>query len=489
MKVSASNAALTQLQSQALFVFNFEDGSNKSIDLLAEQSKAIASLNGDGFLATDPGAITPIFAADGLSVKVVYAVGCGKADAFNENAFIKTAKAIAETIEKAKLYDATVALDDLIIKHRSIHWKAQKFTEVCLSSFYKYDATLSKKSDEPSLETLTLHSEETSLELAIDTGRCIAHGINVARELGNLPGNICTPTYLAEQALTLAGAYTDIQAQVIDENELDAMGAGCFMSVSRGSEQPGKLIVIQYKGADEDQKPYVLVGKGITFDTGGISIKAAAGMDEMKYDMCGAASVIGTMNAIAELKPSINVIGVIAAAENMPSGAATKPGDVVVSLSGKTVEILNTDAEGRLVLSDALTYVERFEPEAVIDIATLTGAIIVALGHHPTGIFANDEKLQQEILAAGQEVWDRGWPMPIWEEYQEEMKSPYADLANMGTAGRAGGSIAAAAFLSAFAEKYKWAHLDVAGTAWNNRKEGASGRPVAMLTQYLLDRC
>ncbi|WP_428242172.1 leucyl aminopeptidase [Gynuella sp.] len=489
MKVSASNVSITQIQSQALFVFHFENGNNKTIDLLAEHSKSIAALADEGLLSTEPGTITPVFNAEGLAVKIVYAVGCGKADNFNENAFIKAIKAIAETMTKAKLNDATVALDNLSIQHRSIHWKAQKFTEVCLSSFYKYDATLSDKSGEPCLEQLTLHSQETNLELAIDTGRSIAHGINVARELGNLPGNICTPTYLAEQGLALAGAYSDIEAQVIDEKELDNMGAGCFMSVSRGSDQPGKLIIIQYKGAEENQKPYVLVGKGVTFDTGGISLKPGPGMDEMKFDMCGAASVLGTMNTLAELKPSINVVGIIAAVENMPSAIATKPGDVVTSLSGKTVEILNTDAEGRLVLCDALTYAERFEPESVIDIATLTGAIVVALGHHPTGVFANDETLQQELVTAGQEVWDRGWPMPIWDEYKEELKSPYADLANIGTAGRAGGSNVAAAFLSAFTEKFKWAHLDIAGTAWNNRKEGASGRPVAMLTQYLLDRC
>jgi leucyl aminopeptidase len=488
MKLSSTTDAITDIQTPAAFVFCYEDELAPAAAALDEQSKqTLSKLLARKAASGKAAEITPIFHPANCKIDTLYLVGCGKKDKFNENALVKVVAAITSIIKKAELSDVHIALDDLEVQNRTAHWNAQKITERMLAGLYKYDTTKSDKNPELKLDNVTLVAKEPGLELAIDTGRCMAHGINVARELGNLPGNVCTPTYLATQARNLAEAYDEIHTEVLDEKEMEALGMGCLLSVSRGSDEPAKLIVMQYKGAGDDQKAHVLVGKGITFDTGGISLKPAPQMDEMKYDMGGAASVLGTMNAIAELKPSINVIGVIASAENMPSGRATKPGDVVTSMSGKTVEILNTDAEGRLVLCDALTYVEKFEPASVIDIATLTGAVIVGLGHHPTAVYANNEDLQQQILEAGKAIWDRGWPMPLWEEYGEELTSEYADLPNIG-AGRAAGSITAAAFLSKFTEKYNWAHLDIAGTAWKDKKSGASGRPVGMLTQYLLDQ-
>jgi len=488
MKFSSTNSNIKDISNKACFVFAYKDKNSASVTTIDEANDAILSnLIKSKVISTDLGEITPVASVANINFSVVYVVGAGDSQKLNENTLVTLVNSISSVIKKKELASLHIAIDDLTIEGRTTHWITQKMTERLIFGFYKYDTTTSKKNPKPFLEELTFISEEAGLQLAIDTGSSIGHGVNVARELGNLPGNLCTPTYLAEQAIALDKAFVEISTTIIDEAELEKMGMGCFMSVARGSTQPGKFIIVEYKGDDAKAKPHVLVGKGITFDTGGISLKPGAGMDEMKYDMGGAASVMGTMTTIAELKPSLNVIGVIAAAENMPAGNATKPGDVVTSLSGKTVEISNTDAEGRLVLCDALTYVERFDPETVIDIATLTGAIVIGLGHHPTAVYANDDVLQNQILNAGKEIWDRGWPMPLWEDYREDLESPYADLCNISKT-KGGGSITAATFLSHFSEKYNWAHLDIAGTAWKGKETGATGRPVGMLTQYLLDR-
>jgi leucyl aminopeptidase len=328
---------------------------------------------------------------------------------------------------------------------------------------------------------------EPTAELAVRHGTAIAAGVALARELGNLPGNLCTPTYLAEQALALGERYERLQAQVLEESDMEALKMGALLSVSRGSRQPAKLILMHYHGSEPDRKPVVLVGKGLTFDTGGISIKPAADMDEMKFDMCGGASVFGAVLAACELNLPINLVGVVPASENMPGGDANKPGDIVTSMSGQTIEILNTDAEGRLILCDALTYSERFHPELVIDLATLTGACVIALGKHASGLFSADDRLAEEILMAGQAAGDRAWRMPLWDDYQPQLDSNFADMANVG--GREAGAVTAACFLSRFTKAYRWAHLDIAGTAWVTGKEkGATGRPVPLLAQYLLDR-
>ena len=331
------------------------------------------------------------------------------------------------------------------------------------------------------------HMNNAAVKGLLDSGSSIGRGANLARKLGDLPPNICTPSYLSRIAKDMA-RHPKMKVRVLGEREIKKLGMGAFLAVSQGSSEEAKLIEVRYNGSSTNQPPIVLVGKGITFDTGGISIKPSSGMDEMKYDMSGAGSVLGTLQAISELRLPINVVGLIAAAENMPSGTATRPGDVVTSMSGITVEILNTDAEGRLVLCDALTYAEKFKPAAVIDLATLTGACVVALGKVASGLFSNNQQLAEEIAFAGTNSLDRVWPMPIWEDYHVQLKSNFADLANVG--GRDAGSITAACFLSKFAKNYQWAHLDIAGTAWHSAgaKKGSTGRPVPLLCEFLISR-
>jgi leucyl aminopeptidase len=317
-------------------------------------------------------------------------------------------------------------------------------------------------------------------------GHAIGKGMNLAKDLGNLPANICTPTFLADITKKL-GKLNKFPVKCLGEAEMKKLGMGALLSVSQGSDQPAQLIHATYSGGKKNEKPIVLVGKGITFDTGGISLKSSGEMDEMKYDMGGAASVIGTLLAISEMKLPINVVVLVAAAENMPSGAATRPGDVVETMSGKTIEILNTDAEGRLVLCDALTYAEKLKPAAAIDVATLTGACIVSLGKVASGLFSNNDELAEQISHAGTVSWDRVWRMPIWKDYKNQLDSNFADLANIG--GRAAGSITAACFLAEFATAYPWAHLDIAGTAWvSGKNKGSTGRPVPLLCEFLLHR-
>ncbi|MEM7250918.1 MAG: leucyl aminopeptidase [Pseudomonadota bacterium] len=322
---------------------------------------------------------------------------------------------------------------------------------------------------------------------AIEDAVAIAEGMHLAKDLGNLPGNLCTPTVLADEARALAKGVANLKVKVLEERDMKRLKMGSLLSVAAGSRQPAKLIVFEWNGGPAKRAPIVLVGKGVTFDTGGISLKPGATMDEMKFDMCGAASVFGVMKALSVLKLKINVVGLVPATENMPDGQATKPGDVVTSMSGQTIEILNTDAEGRLILCDAMTYAEQYKPDAVVDIATLTGACVVALGNHPTGLFANDDGLSSDLVSAGEYTGDRAWPMPVWDEFQDQLKSNFADMANIG--GRAGGAITAACFLSRFAGKFRWAHLDIAGTAWlSGGNKGSTGRPVPLLMQYLIDR-
>ena len=372
---------------------------------------------------------------------------------------------------------------------------AREITSILHHAFYKFDALKSsKKSSSDANKTLTAHLTHSSKSVqdkalhddAVTLGNALGMGMSYTRDLANLPGNVCTPYFLTDQAKRLAKRFARINTSALGEDEMAELGMDSFLSVSKGSDLEGQLITLEYKGAKNSKdKPHMLVGKGITFDTGGISLKPGAGMDEMKFDMGGAASVFGTMLALAEINADINVVGLVAAAENMPSGRASKPGDIVSTMSGQTVEILNTDAEGRLVLCDTLTYAARFSPQSVVDIATLTGACIIALGHTTTALYSNDDDLAEELVSASKVSYDPAWHMPMSDEYQQQLKSPYADMANIG--GRPAGSITAACFLSRFAEDYKWAHLDIAGTAWNTGGEkGASGRPVPLLTHYLL---
>lgn len=428
---------------------------------------------------------------NGVHAKRILLVGLGKADERHDRNYKKVIKAIASTIKSLNLKNIVIALDNLASDTQDVYRQVRLLTEWTTAELYQYDQTKSKKAEPYAITKLSIHLNEDDIEEgegALVDGTAIANGVNIARDLGNLPGNICTPSYLAEQAKELANEFDSITCDILDEDALEHLGMGSLLSVGRGSAEPSKLIVIQYNGADNDSQPHVIVGKGITFDTGGISLKPGLKMDEMKFDMCGAASVMGTMQAVAEMDLPINIIGVIAAAENMPSGNATKPGDIVTTMSGQTVEILNTDAEGRLVLCDALTYVERFEPKTVVDIATLTGACIVALGNSVSGMLTNDDEMASELSVAGDYADDRAWRLPLWDDYQELLDSNFADIANIG--GPAAGTITAACFLSRFTKAYRWAHLDIAGTAWNSagKEKGATGRCVPLLCQYLLNQ-
>lgn len=410
--------------------------------------------------------------------------------ALKEGDFIKVAKSIAGQLKSTAAKDAMIVLDDIEVKGQDLAWKTRQLVEAVEYAFYTFNDYKSKPADAPALKKITLLVDRKSaddVKAAIAQGQAIATGRNVARTLGNLPGNICHPTYLAEQAKELAKEHSKLTTKVLGEKQMADLGMHSLLSVGHASEQESRLILMDYKGGKRGEKPIVLLGKGITFDTGGISLKPGAGMDEMKFDMCGAASIFGAMKAIIDMELPLNVVGMVAAAENMPAGNASRPGDIVTSMSGKTIEILNTDAEGRLVLCDALTYAERYKPKAVIDVATLTGACVIALGHHTTGLMSNNEELAEALLEASTQAADKAWQLPMGEEYQAQLDTNFADMANIG--GRPGGTITAACFLSRFTESYPWAHLDIAGTAWTSGKDkGATGRPVPMLIQYLLNQ-
>jgi len=431
----------------------------------------------------------------GIASERVLLVGLGKEREFRDKPYLDAVRSAIKVLSDIGVSDATLYLTEIRVKKRELAWNLEQAVLVTQETLYRFDQMKSKPEEQKkSLRKLVLavqRRDDLALgEAAVARGMAIAGGIKLAKDLGNLPGNVCTPTYIAEQAKALAKEF-GLGIEVMEQPEIEKLGMGSFLSVAKGSDEPPRFIVLTHKGGDKQknvkQKPVVLVGKGITFDSGGISLKPGAEMDEMKYDMCGAASVLGALRAAAELKLLLNVTGLIATCENMPSGRANKPGDVVTSMSGQTIEILNTDAEGRLILCDALTYAEKLDPACVVDIATLTGACVIALGHVATGLLSNEDSLARELLHAGDNASDRCWQLPLWDDYQELLKSNFADMANIG--GRAGGTITAACFLSRFAEKYHWAHLDIAGTAWKSGKEkGSTGRPVGLLVHFLAKR-
>jgi leucyl aminopeptidase len=418
-------------------------------------------------------------------------VGLGKEREFREKEYRNAIATAVRTLNETGGFDGTLFLTELPVRKRDVSWRIRQATMVVFDTLYRFDQLKSKKDEvRRPLRKITYavesRGELSVAEAAVAEAQAISEGIALAKDLGNLPGNICTPEYLADQAKAIAKEFK-LGIEVLERADMDKLGMHSLLSVAQGSRQPPKLIVLHYNGGKKEDKAVVLVGKGITFDSGGISLKPGAEMDEMKYDMSGAASVLGTLRAVAQMKLPLNVVGIVPAAENMPGGSASRPGDVVTSMSGQTIEILNTDAEGRLILCDALTYAERFDPDCVIDIATLTGACVIALGHVATGLFSNNDGLAREIIDAGQDAYDRAWQMPVWDDYQEQLKSNFADMANIG--GRAAGSITAACFLGRYTAKYEWAHLDIAGTAWKSGKEkGSTGRPVPLLTHFLLAR-
>ncbi len=421
----------------------------------------------------------------GVTAPRVLIIGLGDAAKFGVPQYLKAIGDATRALKVGPSVNVLFTLSELEVKERDAAWNIRQAVIASDHASYRYTATLGKKkSDDTGLATLSVSGND---EAALAQGEAIANGIAFARELGNLPPNICTPAYLAEQAQQFASEHKGAEAEILDEAQMEALGMGSLLAVARGSANRPRLIVLRWNGGASDAKPYVLVGKGITFDTGGVNLKTQGGIEEMKYDMCGAANVIGTFVAAVKMKLPLNVVVVVPAVENAIDGNAYRPSDVITSMSGKTIEVGNTDAEGRLILCDALTYAQRFEPEALLDVATLTGACIVALGRYATGLMSKHDDLANELVTAGEQVFDRAWRLPLWDEYQTQLDSTFADVYNIG--GRWAGAITAGCFLARFTENQRWAHLDIAGVANDEGKRGmATGRPVGLLTQWLLDR-
>lgn len=495
-----STASLHQVKTAALAVGVFTDGVlSPAADLVDRASNGALRVVAKGEFRGRAGATLVLRALPGVAAQRVVLVGLGRQADYSARVHATAEQAFAAYCVSAQLAEGASTLAGIEIEGVPMRARARTAAIAAGNATYHYDATMGKpdRDARPKLKKIVQivdRAEASQAQAGLREGGAVANGMELARTLGNLPGNVCTPTYLGDAAKKLERAYKSLKVQVMDRKQIEALGMGSFLSVARGSDEPPRFIVLRHtpkaparKSAKANAGPVVLVGKGITFDSGGISIKPAATMDEMKFDMCGAASVLGAFRALAELEIPTEVIGLIASCENMPSGKANKPGDVVTSMAGLTIEILNTDAEGRLVLCDALTYAERFKPSAVIDIATLTGACVVALGSVNTGLFSPDDSLADALAQAGREALDPAWRMPLDDAYQEQLKSNFADVANIG--GPKAGAVTAACFLSRFAKSYRWAHLDIAGTAWRGGNEkGSTGRPVPLLMQFLLNQ-
>ena len=484
MEFTASSANLLNIKADSLILATGSQLQNSAADLDKSLDGAISSLIKAGDFGGKSGE-TLVIHIPGTAGKRIILLGTEGASTPQKqiNVINAGANALLKTPSSKAVWVGEGLSEDS-------EWEASIVARSIKAASYKYapQPKMVKKSKPAKLKTLcywaSSKANANAAKKGLTYGASVGDGMNVARQLGNLPANICTPSYLANQAKALAKGQKNLTTTVLSEADMKKLKMGSLLSVSAGSDQPAKLIILKYQGTKAAVKPTVLVGKAVTFDTGGISLKSGNGMDEMKYDMCGGASVMGVMNGLIENQLPVNVVGIIPATENMPNGQATKPGDVVTSMSGQTIEILNTDAEGRLILCDALTYAERFKAAAVVDIATLTGAVIGALGKVAAGVLSNDDGLAEQLLASGTQSGDRAWRLPLWEEYDQLLKSNFADMANIG--GPQAGTITAACFLARFTKKYKWAHLDVAGTAWiSGPQKGATGRPVPMLMEYL----
>ncbi len=454
---------------------------------------ALSKLVKNGAASTKLGACLPVFELANGQYPLVILVGAGKTKELSPTGFKQIIKAATRCLFSLNITDAISYLTELDVDKHTLDWKIKLHTEISLDCTYRFDVYKSNKEPNITLKKLELATDTKATKThqqALEQGQAIANGMRFTKDLANQPSNVCTPTYLVHAAKKLSKEYPSIKVKVLDEKAMEKLGMGSLLGVTKGTEEPAHLICLEYLKGKKSDAPIAFVGKGITFDTGGNSLKTPENMVGMKYDMCGAATVLGTLKAAAELNLPLNIVGVIPAVENMPGGNAYKPEDILTSLSGQTIEVISTDAEGRLILCDALTYCERtYKPASVIDIATLTGAVLVALGTHATGLMSNDETLTKALLKAGNESNDRAWQLPLWDEYQEQINSPFADIANSG--GRFAGTITAGCFLSRFTKKMKWAHLDVAGTAammMGTSERMATGRPVPMLVQYLLDQ-
>ena len=495
MKIQLSSLDVLRARTDCLVVGVRENAqqppSTRKIDIAAKG--LIGALMRSGDIDGRPGNALMVPSPAGIEAKRLLLVGVG--DKPDVDDFASSALAAARQLCSSRSVSAIVTLTEIAVSGADPAARARMVSQAIQEAGYRFSQLKSAKGKEAARRQCTVKrvslvsgsaKNDVSMRKGIQEACAIANGVSLAKDLGNLPGNICTPSYLANQAKKLGKSHK-LKVSVLDEAKMKALGMGALLSVSRGSREPARLIIMEHQGGKRSDPPVVLVGKGLTFDAGGISLKPAAAMDEMKYDMCGGASVFGAMVAAAELDLKLNVIGIVPSSENLPDGAANKPGDVVTSMAGKTIEILNTDAEGRLILCDALTYAQRYKPAAVIDIATLTGACVVALGHPATGLFSPDDDLADELLSCGEVARDRAWRMPIWNEYQKQLDSPFADMANIG--GRTAGAVTAACFLARFTKNMTWAHLDIAGTAWHSgANKGATGRPVPMLARFLINR-
>lgn len=489
MKFTLDTTAIPEIDTACLVIGIFQRTELKGSAQLIDQASngALSKLIKSGDVDAEWKHTTLLHGLAGVAAQRILVMGCGEPDKFCAVRFDEVCKSAGAFLRTHATTNAHICLNEIEVDGTDAYWRLRQAAVNVDRSNYCYTATKAPKDDEKKPLNNASFKAGSELQPALDEARGMAKGYLRSRELGNLPPNICNPAYLAEQAVEIANAYENVTVEVLDQDAMAELKMSALLAVGQGSVNGPRLIILKYNGKDTDSRPVVLVGKGITFDTGGISLKPGPNMEQMKYDMGGAASVIGAFEACADMQLPINLVCVVAAAENMPDGNAYRPGDVITSMSGKTIEVLNTDAEGRLVLCDALTYSQRFNPVALIDVATLTGACVIALGHHASAVMSKHDDLADELLAAGQKAIDRGWRLPLWDDYQPQIKSTFADMKNVG--GMPAGSITAGCFLSRFTADQRWAHIDCAGSTWKwGDDKGSTGRPVGLLTQFLINQ-
>jgi leucyl aminopeptidase len=489
MKFTLDATPAPELDTACLVIGIFEhaplQGSAELVDKAS--NGALQQLIKNGDIDTDWKRTTLLHGLEGVAAKRILVVGFGETDKFDTVRYDNVCTSAGKFLRDHATTSAHICLNELEDGPGTAHWRTRQAAVNVDRANYLYTATKAPKADDNEPLVGASFNAGNDMQAALDEAKGLAKGYLRSKELANLPPNICNPAYLAEQAREIAVTYDNVSVEILEQDEMADLKMSALLAVGQGSVNGPRLIVLNYKGADENKQPIVLVGKGITFDTGGISLKPGPHMEQMKFDMGGAASVIGAFEACVGMQLPINVVCIVAAAENMPDGNAYRPGDVLTSMSGKTIEVLNTDAEGRLVLCDALTYSQRFNPAALIDVATLTGACVIALGHHASAIMSKHDDLADELLEAGQKAVDRGWRLPLWDDYQSQLKSTFANMKNVG--GMAAGSITAGCFLSRFTSGQRWAHIDCAGSTWKWGEDGGStGRPVGLLTQFLIDQ-
>ncbi|HLF32524.1 MAG TPA: leucyl aminopeptidase [Xanthomonadales bacterium] len=487
MNFSLSKEAVSSIETPCLAISVSEDGPLSAAAAALDEAShgTIRRMLQNRDISAAIGKTTLLHGLQGVRAERVLVLGLGKMAKLDRSRFDRACLAAGKALSDLPLTQCHVCLHDLEFDGADFGWRLRQAALATYRANYRYTTTKPPRDDSPPPLQGASFQAGAQYQSAIDQAAAMGKGFHKARELGDLPPNICNPAYLAQEARAIAREFSPVELEILEEEQMAELGMDALLGVSRGSANPPRLIVMKYFAGTTGEPPVVLVGKGITFDSGGLSMKSPENMVQMKYDMCGAASVMGAFLACVSTGLRVNVVCVVAAAENMPDGNAYRPGDVVTSMSGKTIEVLNTDAEGRMVLCDALSYSERFKPKAIIDVATLTGACVIALGHHASGLFSNDENLANDLLAAGEDVVDRAWRLPLWDDYQAQLESPVADMQNVG--GMPAGAVTAACFLSRFAEQQRWAHLDIAGSAWKwNEKEGATGRPVGLLCRYLM---